>query len=601
VVSTKFTAGDFFSYLPLNPTLAEGHHRRVVELQAKPEFEGFSAFPNFLGAEHGRALRALTTANPKIIGTYVLSQFGGPLRAGPRLLYPLHGFWLWTDANAFVASRLASNPSADVDGLTREWARMRFGQDEGVVEAIADMLTRTREAVLKGFYIRAFAEREVRVPGLEVPPLMWIFEWDMVGGWHSLLSLVYSASRETAVEAIEEGQAAARAVREARQQLRTALASRSDRVCTQSCDQVLRSLEYQETLFDALAAWRRAFLGYYQWIETGGDEAWSHWLEGRAQFDATVERHSIAFGSDYDFPAFDFTSASRAIATAHAGTLARGAAASALAALVLALCLQSPFGTLLRATTLMPWRIDRAGRSASMFAAAFVLLLIGLVAMLLSGLTTPLPALLAVLVAIVAATAFDAITMRGIESRKRASVLVAPLAPQLPGIAVLLALMAYFGPLAFWYEFWTSSVFRLVFVTVVLAVPMWTVFVMLAWSSRVSWYRRIGGTLAAAGAVSVTLAALLPDWVVTLRSFDRPLNFAPATATMLFALDTYVGVELHVAPVSWLVGTLLVAGGYTLSWLPLTGTNRSSELLDRQLDALPAKATGNRLDDPAQH
>ena len=46
-----------------------------------------------------------------------------------------------------------------------------------------------------GFYIRPFAEREVRVPGLDLPPLMWIFEWDMVGGWHSLLSLVYRVTR----------------------------------------------------------------------------------------------------------------------------------------------------------------------------------------------------------------------------------------------------------------------------------------------------------------------------------------------------------------------------------------------------------------------
>src|SRR5262245_31918107 len=114
VVSTKFTAGDFFSYLPLNPTLARGRHRRLVEFQAKPEFEGFSAFPDFLGAEHAQALRALRASNPHIIGTLLFTQAGGPLRAGPRTLYPLHGFWLWTDANVFVTSRLAVNPNADV-------------------------------------------------------------------------------------------------------------------------------------------------------------------------------------------------------------------------------------------------------------------------------------------------------------------------------------------------------------------------------------------------------------------------------------------------------------------------------------------------------
>jgi hypothetical protein len=121
IISTKFTAGDFFSYLPLNPTLASGRHRRLIELQARPEFEGFGAFPNFLGEEYARALRILTQANPQIVGTYLWTQLGGPVRAGPRSLYPLHGFWLWTDANVFVASRLALDPGADLRALERQW------------------------------------------------------------------------------------------------------------------------------------------------------------------------------------------------------------------------------------------------------------------------------------------------------------------------------------------------------------------------------------------------------------------------------------------------------------------------------------------------
>ena len=88
VISTKFTAGDFFSHLPLNPTLFGGRHRRIVELQAKPEFEGFGAFPNFLGEEHARALRVLTSANTRIVGTYLWSQLGGPARTGRRIALP---------------------------------------------------------------------------------------------------------------------------------------------------------------------------------------------------------------------------------------------------------------------------------------------------------------------------------------------------------------------------------------------------------------------------------------------------------------------------------------------------------------------------------
>ena len=193
IVSTKYTAGDFFSYLPLNPTLMAGRHRRLIELQARPEFEGFGAFPDFLGDEYARALRTFRAANPHLAGTYIYSQSGGPLRAGPRMLYPLHGFWLWTDANVFVASRLAIDPGADVRDLARRWARARFGDDARIGDAIATMLIETRRAVREGFYIRAFAEREVRVPGLELPPLMWIFEWDRVGGWPACSASYISA------------------------------------------------------------------------------------------------------------------------------------------------------------------------------------------------------------------------------------------------------------------------------------------------------------------------------------------------------------------------------------------------------------------------
>ena len=129
IVSTKFTAGDFFSYLPLNPTLATGRHRRIVEFQAKPEFEGFGAFPDFLGDEHARALarasvRQSTTSSARTSCRSSADRFAPDL----ALLYPLHGFWLWTDANVFVASRLAVDPEADVSELARQWARGEIRQ-----------------------------------------------------------------------------------------------------------------------------------------------------------------------------------------------------------------------------------------------------------------------------------------------------------------------------------------------------------------------------------------------------------------------------------------------------------------------------------------
>ena len=103
----------------------------------------------------------------------------------------------------------------------------------------------------------------------------------MLGGWHSLLSLVYRTVRDDVDVAIAEGHAAAAVVRRARQQLQQTLANTGGDACARNCDAALRSLEYMETLFDALAAWRQTFLSYYRWLDTRDTSAWTRWLEGK--------------------------------------------------------------------------------------------------------------------------------------------------------------------------------------------------------------------------------------------------------------------------------------------------------------------------------
>ncbi len=83
VVSTKYTSGDFYSHLPLNPTLLTGSQRRIVEFQARREFEGFGSLPNDLVAEQAQALTTFLAANPHVEGVWNWTQDGGPLRAGP--------------------------------------------------------------------------------------------------------------------------------------------------------------------------------------------------------------------------------------------------------------------------------------------------------------------------------------------------------------------------------------------------------------------------------------------------------------------------------------------------------------------------------------
>jgi hypothetical protein len=580
VVSTKFTAGDFFSYLPLNATLAQGRHRRLIEFQAKPEFEGFAAFPDFLGDEYARALRSLRAANPHIVGTYIFTQAGGPLRVGPRMLYPHHGFWLWADANVFAASRLAVEPSADVEGLAREWAARTFSPNPRIVDAVTTALTEGRKAVLDGFYIRPFAEREVRVPGLELPPLMWIFEWNMVGGWHSLLSLVYHGTRDDVDAAIREGNTSAASVRAAREQLEMAVAATGPGHCL-SCTPALRSLEYQETLFDVLAAWRQAFLSYYRWLDSGSAQAWAEWRSGRERFHLAARRHVERFGNDLDFPALDLTSAARAIAVAERGAVLRSVATT-LVIVVLALVIAGGLLIRLRQSrshfealsavarltcivAMTPWRLPRESIDLKTTAtvSALSLALIGFLAGALTGFVSSWIGGASILLFGIVAVAFESSANGDNVARGRGRLVVAAVGPLIPGALVMLSLIAYLNPLGFWYGFWTSPEIRVAIVTIIIAMPLWTTYVLLAVHVLHGWRAAVAGWLTAAGAGLLVVVTLLPEWPVALRSLDRPLNFAPATDTMLFALQTYVGVHVRFGGLA-VVGVLLLTGGFLM-------------------------------------
>ena len=45
-------------------------------------------------------------------------------------------------------------------------------------------------------YIEPFAEQRVFAIGLEPPPMMWIFEWDILTGDSAVLDVIYAISRD---------------------------------------------------------------------------------------------------------------------------------------------------------------------------------------------------------------------------------------------------------------------------------------------------------------------------------------------------------------------------------------------------------------------
>ncbi|MGB3442702.1 MAG: hypothetical protein WBA97_28495, partial [Actinophytocola sp.] len=337
IVSTKYTLGDFYSHLPLNDTLLVGDHRRIVEFQSRREFEGFGALPNDLGVLHQLALKRFLSGNPHVEGVWTWAQTGGPLLAGPRTLTLRAGFWQLYDLNTYVTGRLAWDPDLDPARATADWARRTFSDDAGTVAAIGQAMALSREAVTTGLYIGPYADKAVRALGLEPPPMMWIFEWDILTGDSAALDTIYAVSGDRIDEAVREGATAVRDARRMRDLVEdTDPATWRDPALRQ---RFLDTLDYQADLFTTLGAYRTTVLRHVQWLDTGSAAARDAWHAAEDRYAVASAEHVRRYGDDLDLPAYHLTAADLGLDRAERDEpmawLARGLLVTVLATLAL--------------------------------------------------------------------------------------------------------------------------------------------------------------------------------------------------------------------------------------------------------------------------
>lgn len=530
IVSTKYGQGDFYGYLPANPTLRTGRQRRVIEFQARREYEGFGAFPNYTAPLQRAALAELLAANPRIEGSWLWTQEGGPLRAGPMSLYPRLGLWAWIDANAYSTARLALDPGADPAALATDWARRTFGDDSSVVRAVAWVLLESRAAVDRGLYIRPFAQRTLRAFGLEVPPLLWINEWNEVGGSSVVWSAVYRGVGAGLDSAVADGFAAARLAGAMRDTLQRVAASRRDDLL----GRMRHSLDYEQSLLETLAWYRRAMLEYYRWLDTGDRHARAAWQESTRHVDALVRDHTARFDGDLDAPAFDFRAARSGLEAAE-----RAPALAWAARLLL---------------VLIGWALARPPRTRVPVVA---LLATAAVAVLSAGASPRLVMSAAVVCGAAAAGVRRAWRQLAAAEQQRAARIIH--VGILAVLAVMIAPAALRGTGHFWFLIWSSSAVRTALVTAVVAASVSMVYA-LALVTRAA----LGGALIAIGIAAMAASLIAPDLATMLAALDRPLGLAPMGTSFIHGALAYFDFPRAAPWYPALAGVLLVGTGFGL-------------------------------------
>lgn len=182
-LSMKHGESDFFRYLPVNKQFFRGSLPRIVEIQARREYEGAGQFPSFTGSEVERFRDALKDA-PTLRGAMVWCQTGGWTRF--RRLTFLDSSAVWNEINTWTTIRIMKDDK-DADAAIVAWCR-RYAPAMNYADLL-HFLRLSSEVVTDLLYIDEYANRKVYFRRLRVPPLLSVF-WDHVIINHSMRQLL---------------------------------------------------------------------------------------------------------------------------------------------------------------------------------------------------------------------------------------------------------------------------------------------------------------------------------------------------------------------------------------------------------------------------
>jgi energy-converting hydrogenase Eha subunit E len=567
VVSTKYSAGDFYSHLPLNETLLRGTQRRIVEFQSRREFEDFGALPNDLGPLHQLALRRFLAANPHVEGVWSWAQGGGPLLAGPRTLLLRQGFWQLYDLNSYLTGRLAWDPGTDPAAATADWLRATFSYDPDTVAALGKAMALSRKAVTGGLYIGPYANLSVKALGLEPPPMMWIFEWDIVTGDSAVWDTIYAVSRDHLDAAIGGG---GQAVADARR-MRDLVAATDPAAWR---DPVLRkhfldTLDYQVNLFETLSAYRTTMLRHAEWLDTGSSAAEQAWHTAADGYERARADHLARYGDDRDLPAYNLTAADLGLSLADRDALMAWLARGLLVALVVALGFRRGlWARALWTASTRPWRLADLRDTPARADRVLVWAVPGLAVVAGRAIQTSFAAP-AHLVLVLGAWVLFAFVLR----------LLVPdpflLAAAIGGVALvrtalLLAALVLRGPGHYWFSFWTDPTARSVYVTVAFALfvaVFASTYVVLRTAYGLSRRRAAGRLLLAAGTAVTVLGGL-----VTIMGAERALTvwndqlaLLPWGLHRILGITVYLGIPTELPAVATAGGLVFVVAGAAMT------------------------------------
>ncbi|MGA0369126.1 MAG: hypothetical protein ACO3N7_06715 [Kiritimatiellia bacterium] len=183
VLSIKHGESDFFRYLPLNKQFFRSPHQKIVELQARREYEGCGEYPSYIGNDV-QEIRTQLQEIPGLIGMSVWCQTGGWTRF-QRLTF-MENSSVWNEINTWVCIKIFR------EGLSSRAALISYAETflrPEQAEPLIEMMNASDQAVKKLLYIDEIAQRKLYFRRVRLPSTISVY-WDRILILHPIRKLL---------------------------------------------------------------------------------------------------------------------------------------------------------------------------------------------------------------------------------------------------------------------------------------------------------------------------------------------------------------------------------------------------------------------------
>lgn len=159
IISMKYGISDFFRNMDLNPLFFYGNQKKIIELQAKREYDFFGELPYYTGFDYEKYYSQLSN-NKNLIGIMVWCQTGGWTKSN-RLTF-IHNSSPFTELNTISTINIFKGKKAD-DEIIKY-----FHKPEMV-----SFIKKYNQLSEKILYSQK--KKELHLNKVYVPPIIWAF------------------------------------------------------------------------------------------------------------------------------------------------------------------------------------------------------------------------------------------------------------------------------------------------------------------------------------------------------------------------------------------------------------------------------------------